>query len=122
MLKSDYPISLLCDLLAVSRSSFYYQRAEPDERELREAVNQLAAQFPTYGSRRLTAQLGRAPYELPVNRKRVRRVMREEQITCRVKRRTINTTDSRHSFPRYPNLVAELKITRPDQVWVSEIV
>jgi len=34
----------------------------------------------------------------------------------------IQTTDSKHAFPRYPNLVADLEITRPDQVWVSEIV
>jgi transposase InsO family protein len=121
MLKSDYPISMLCDLLTVSRSSFYYQPAEADESDLREAVNQLAAQFPTYGSRRLAAQLRRAPYKLTVNRKRVQRVMREEQINCRVKRRAIQTTDSKHAFPRYPNLVADLEITRPDQVWVSDI-
>lgn len=121
MLKSDYPISMLCDLLTVSRSSFYYQPAEADESDLREAVNQLAAQFPTYGSRRLAAQLRRAPYKLTVNRKRVQRVMREEQINCRVKRRVIQTTDSKHAFPRYPNLVADLEITRPDQVWVSDI-
>src|SRR4030095_17179190 len=68
ILKNDYPISLLCDLLTVSRSSFYYQPAEADESELREAVNQLAAQLPTYGSRRLAAQLRRAPHKLTVNR------------------------------------------------------
>src|SRR5262245_10920997 len=121
MLKRDYPINLLCDLLAISRSSFYYQPTEADESVLREAVNQLAAQFPTYGSRRLAAQLRRPPYKLTVNRKRVQRVMRQERITCRVKRRTIQTTDSKHQFPRYPNLVADLEITRPDQVWVSDI-
>jgi putative transposase len=121
MLKSDYPISMLCDLLTVSRSSFYYRSAQTYESELREAVNQLAAQFPTYGSRRLAAQLRRAPYKLTVNRKRVQRVMYEERINCRVKRRVIQTTDSKHAFPRYPNLVADLEITRPDQVWVSDI-
>lgn len=121
MLKNDYPISLLCDLLAISRSSFYYQPTEADESKLREAINQLAAEFPIYGSRRLAAQLRREPYKLIVNRKRVQRVMRQEQITCRVKRRTIQTTDSKHEFPRYPNLVADLEITRPDQVWVSDI-
>ena len=121
MLKSDYPIQLLCDLLAISRSSFYYQPTEADESVLHEAVNQLAAQFPTYGSRRLAAQVRRAPYKLKVNRKRMRRVMRELHVSCRVKRRTIQTTDSKHAFARYPNLVADLEITRPDQVWVSDI-
>jgi transposase InsO family protein len=121
MLKSDYPIHLLCDLLAISRSSFYYQPTEADESVLHEAVNQLAAQFPTYGSRRLAEQVRRAPYKLKVNRKRMRRVMRELRISCRVKQRTIQTTDSKHAFPRYPNLVADLEITHPDQVWVSDI-
>jgi hypothetical protein len=48
-------------LPAVSRNSFYYQPAEADESELREPVNQFEEQFPTYGSRRLAAQLRRAP-------------------------------------------------------------
>src|SRR5262249_42312518 len=121
MLRSDYPINLLCELLAISRSSFYYQPTEAGESVLHEAVNQLAAQFPTYGSRRLAAQVRRAPYELTVNRKRMRRMMQELQINCRVKQRTIQTTDSKHAFPRYPNLVSDLEITRPDQVWVSDI-
>lgn len=47
--------------------------------------------------------------------------MKEMKIQCRVKKRTIHTTDSRHSFPRYPNLVQELKIIAPNQVWVSDI-
>jgi len=121
MLKSDYPINLLCDLLTISRSSFYYQPTEADESVLHEAVNQLAAQFPTYGSRRLAAQVRRAPYALTVNRKRMRRVMQQLNLSCRVTRRTVHTTDSRHSFPRYENLVRELKILRPHQVWVSDI-
>jgi len=48
-------------LPAASRNSFYYQPAEADESELREPVNQFEEQIPTYGSRRLAAQLRRAP-------------------------------------------------------------
>ena len=121
MLRSDYPISLLCHLLEVPRSSFYYKPAEADQSQLYEAVNELAVQFPTYGSRRLAAQLRRAPFQLTVNRKRVRRVMQELGLSCQRPRRTMHTTDSRHSFPRYPNLVRELTIICPDQVWVSDI-
>ncbi len=121
MLRSDYPINLLCDLLKVTRSSFYYQPVVTDESDLHEAVNRLAAEFPTYGSRRLAAQLRRAPFRLQINRKRVRRVMQELGLSCQRPRRTIHTTDSRHAFPRYPNLVWELAITHPDQVWVSDI-
>ena len=118
---NQYPVTLLCELLAVSRSSYYYEAPEPDEEELRKAIEEIAARFPTYGSRRIAKQLGREPYQLTINRKRARRVMQELGLQCRVKKRTVQTTNSRHGFPRYPNLVADLEITCPDQVWVSDI-
>jgi putative transposase len=117
----DYPVSLLCRLLGISRSSYYYAAIKSDEREVYRAMEELAAEFPTYGSRRLTAQIRRDPYKLVVNRKRVQRIMEELGIKCRVKRRTVHTTDSRHSFPRYPNLARDLEIAFPDQVWVADI-
>jgi putative transposase len=117
----QYPISLLCDLLDASRSSYYYEPLEADDRVIRQAIERIAAEFPTYGSRRLSAQLERAPFKLTVNRKRVQRLMKEMKIQCRVKKRTVHTTDSRHSFPRYPNLVRDLKIIAPNQVWVVDI-
>jgi hypothetical protein len=52
-LESQYPVTLLCELLQVSRSSYYYEPVEPDESTVREALEKLAAEFPTYGSRRL---------------------------------------------------------------------
>jgi putative transposase len=120
-LAAQYPISLLCDLLDASRSSYYYEPLEVDDAQVRQAIEEIAAEFPTYGSRRISAQLGRDPYKLTVNRKRVQRLMKEMKIQCRVKKRTIHTTDSRHSFPRYPNLVRDLKIVAPNQVWVADI-
>jgi transposase InsO family protein len=117
----DYPVSLLCKLLGVSRSSYYYAATNSDESEVCRAMEELAAEFPTYGSRRLTAQIRRDPYKLIVNRKRTQRIMQELGIKCRVKRRMVHTTDSRHCFPRYPNLVRDLEITFPDQVWVADI-
>jgi transposase InsO family protein len=121
MLKSQYSTSLLCDLLGLARSSYYYQPEPSEERDLRQAIESIAAQFPTYGSRRIAHQLGRAPFHLTVNRKRARRVMGEMGLFCRVKRRSVRTTNSRHHFPRYENLVRELKLTRPDEVWVADI-
>jgi putative transposase len=57
----------------------------------------------------------------PVNAKRVRRWMHELNIHGAPPTRTTRTTNSNHAFPRYPNLVADLRITRPDQVWVADI-
>jgi transposase InsO family protein len=74
--------------------------------------------WPPGGYRRLTAMLRREGWA--VNAKRVRRLMAEMGLKCRapVRRRT---SDSRHDFPRYPNLVEGLEITRPDHVWVADI-
>ena len=121
-LSATYPISLLCAVLGLARSSFYYKEGTPDEAALEQAIEQVAARFPTYGTRRITHQVRREEPDLrPLNRKRVQRVMREKKLLVKRKRRTPKTTNSQHSFPRYPNLVATLPILFPNQVWVSDI-
>ncbi len=118
---TSYPITPLCRLLELPRSSYYYEPRERDESKLRVAIEAVAGEFPTYGSRRVAEQVGRKPYEILVNRKHMQRLMRELGLQRPVKRRTYRTTDSRHGFPRYPNWVEGLDITYPDQVWVSDI-
>ena len=56
-----------------------------------------------------------------VNGKRVRRLMADMGLKGKAPHRGRRTTDSRHGFPRYPNLVERLEITRPDQVWAADI-
>jgi transposase InsO family protein len=119
--QEDYPVSVACDLLELSPSTYYYQPVQSDESELEAAIEEIAGQFPIYGTRRVTNQLRRSPYRLRVNRKRVRRIMAEKELLRPVKRRKRHTTDSQHPYPRYPNLVKELEIVHPDQVWVSDI-
>lgn len=119
MLGQDYPVTLVCDVLGCARSSYYYHAAKPDDREVRAAITAVAAEWPTYGYRRTTAQLRRQAWR--VNLKRVRRLMREMGLQVKTKRKAHKTTDSAHDFPRYPNLVQGLDIVRPDQVWVSDI-
>src|SRR5262245_46826354 len=122
-LKSDYPIKMLCDLLALPPSHWYYRSVKRDERDLQKAVEQVIGQFPNYGSRRATHQLRRERGEFKaIGRKRVRRVLTEMGLKLWRKAIKKQTTDSRHSFPRYENLVKELDVVRPDQVWVGEIV
>jgi len=47
--------------------------------------------------------------------------MRESDLLCRVKRKWVKTTDSRHRFPRYPNLIKKMAISRLNQVWLADI-
>ena len=119
MLSQDYPVSLACEVLGCMRSSYYYQPKQRDETEIKAAIDAVAAEWPTYGYRRVTAQLRRQGRV--VNHKRVRRLMREMDLPARTKSKKPKTTNSEHDFPRYPNLVQDLEIVRPNQVWVSDI-
>jgi transposase InsO family protein len=110
---------LVCRTLGCPRSSYYYQGKGRDDQALKEALKQAAGTWPTYGYRRLTAQLQREGW--PVNEKRVRRLMGELGLQGKVYRKKRRTTNSDHPFPRYPNLVQELEVVRPDQVWVADI-
>lgn len=119
-LSATYPIRLVCRLLGVPRSSVYYAvRAPIDEAMLKTALLDLAAEWPTYGYRRLTRMMKRLGW--PVNTKRVRRWMAELNLCGDPPEKKCRTTDSRHPFPRYENLVKTLEILRPDQVWVADI-
>ena len=59
MLSDDYPVSVICDVVGLPRSSYYYSVVECDETPLKTAMEKAAAKFPTYGSRRLTEQVKR---------------------------------------------------------------
>ena len=119
-LADHYPLRLVCRLLGVPRRSVYYTaRPAFDEAMLKTALLDLAAEWPTYGYRRLTEMMRRLGWR--VNAKRVRRWMDELGLTGAPPARTTRTTNSQHSFPRYPNLVKDLKILRPEHVWVADI-
>jgi putative transposase len=119
LLRKDVSINKLCAVLGVSRSSAYYDPRPGEDRPLREALIEVAGQWPTYGYRRLTKQLQREGHD--VNAKRVRRLMHELGIVGKAPERKPRTTDSGHAYPRYPNLVEGLKVTRPDEVWVADL-
>jgi len=68
MLCSSYPIALICEALDCARSSHYYQANAADQSELVAAIQEILVEWPTYGYRRVTAQLQRQGWE--VNHKR----------------------------------------------------
>ena len=119
-LAAVYPIHLICQVLGYPRSSYYYQPSAGDDAEIETAIEEVAERWPKYGYRRITVQLRREK-QLAVNNKRVRRLMRKKGLQAQIQRKKRRTTNSEHDFPRYPNLVQELDVVRPDQVWVADI-
>jgi transposase InsO family protein len=119
--KHGYAVRPACDLLDLSPSSYYYRCQAAADQRLEADLKLVAGQHPTYGTRRLMHQLRRKPYGYRVNRKRIQRLARRLDLLRPAKRRKMRTTDSQHPYPRYENLVKNLEILRPDQVWVSDI-
>lgn len=114
-------VAARCRALEWSRASYYRVQHETAEADmsLRSLIQQVALEWPCYGYRRITAELNRRGHR--VNRKRVLRLMREDNLLVLRKRRFVHTTNSDHRLPIYPNLVPELVITGCDQLWVADI-
>jgi putative transposase len=113
----------LCDVFGVNRA-WYYERlsaSEPTETDiaLRDAIERIVLAFPGYGYRRVTAELHRQGQF--VNHKCVLRIMREEALLCHLKRHFVVTTNAKHGLATYPNLLAEAKLTAPNQAFVADI-
>lgn len=113
----------MCKLGQVSRAGWYRQQADAQsadrDLELRDEIQKIALEWPAYGSRRITAELKRRGWT--VNRKRVQRLMRQDNLLCLRKRKFVVTTDSDHGLRVYPNLVRQMTLTGIDQLWRADI-
>jgi putative transposase len=113
----------MCELGQVSRAGLYRfapetEHADPDL-DLRDEIQRIALEFPSYGRPRITAELKRRGWK--VNHKRVGRIMREDNLLCLRKRKFVVTTDSNHNFRVYPNLAGGMELTGIDQLWIADI-
>jgi putative transposase len=116
-------IDRMVKLGRVSRSGFYrWDDTEPGadrDMELRDAMQRIAVEWPSYGRPRITAELRRRGWR--VNPKRVYRLMREDNLLCVRRRKFVVTTDSNHTRKVYPNLARNMILTATDQLWVADI-
>jgi putative transposase len=111
-------------LAGISRASFYRfgHKVEGDvdsNMDLREAIQRIALEWPSYGRRRITRALRRCGWT--VNPKRVYRLMREDNLLCVRKRKFVLTTDSKHGRKIYPNLARNMLLSSTDQLWRAAI-
>ena len=114
----------MCGIAGFVRSG-YYRFLDPDkpaamDMDLRDEIQKIAVEWPCYGSRRITEELKARKWD--VNRKRVQRIMREDNLLCVTRRGFIvPTTDSAHGLRVYPNRAASMTLTGIDQLWVADI-
>lgn len=109
----------------LGRSSYYYkpQPADPakvqEELDIVKRMERIKTEFVRYGRPRMTKALHREG--LVINSKCVRRIMAENSLLCKVKRRFVKTTYSNHKFPVYINLIKDFPITGLNRVWIADI-
>lgn len=107
------------DLLSVSRSSVYYRAAPPPPEEvvLKHRIDRIYTEWPTYGSRRITAQLQREGCR--IGRERVQRYLREMGLEAVYPGPKTSPRNPEHKV--YPYLLRNLTIGRVNQVWGIDI-
>jgi len=124
LLQGSLSIERVCQLVPVSRRSFYRslkeQQPADEELEVRSAIQQIALEHRRrYGYRRITAELHRRGMQ--INHKRVVRIMREDNLLGLQPQRFKVTTNSNHKFEVYLNLAARMKLSGINQLWVADI-
>jgi len=125
-MKTDTELSVagMCSLAGFSRAG-YYRAQQPmpapsqEDLKLRDAMHRVALEWPAYGSRRMSRELRKRG--MKVNRKRLQRLMREDNLLCVAKRKFVVTTDSAHPLPVYPNLPPKMNVTGINQLWIADI-
>lgn len=125
--KAEFPVGVLCEAVGVSRSAFYaWCRGTPSQRKL--ANERVLAEIRAihvehrarYGSPRMLDELRDRGHD--VGKHRVARLMRENGVRARIRRRFRRTTDSGHKHPIAPNLLArQFTTSAPNQAWVGDI-
>ena len=113
----------MCEVAGFSRAGYYRfldpEKPAPADMDLRDEIQKIALEWPSYGSRRIKRELKERGWD--VNRKRVQRLMREDNLLCVRKRKFVVTTDAAHGLKVYPNLAGSMILTGVDQLWVADI-
>ncbi len=113
----------MCEMATVSRASFYrhWEKKAPTEAEmaLRDVIQRMVVSHRFYGYRRIAILVQREGYE--VGTKKVRRLMKEDNLLAVRRRKFVTTTDSDHDFVVYPNLAEQLIVSDVNQLWVADI-
>lgn len=126
--KATTTTSQLCRLFGVSRQSFYQywknQVLQSNEQKIvLDLVRQIRKDHPVIGTRKLYLMIKQAleSHHIKMGRDKLYDLLAETGLLLRKRNRRVRTTFSNHRFRKYPNLIVGLTLSRPNQVWVSDI-
>jgi putative transposase len=104
----------------LSRSTFYDAPSKKaDDARIVARITAICDEFEAYGYRRVAAELRHQG--LAINAKKIRRLMRENALQPKRRRRFVATTNSDHGYPVFPNLAKDMRVDGPNQLWVADI-
>ena len=120
---TNVPTERACKNFGVSKQAFYNWKRMTNptdaDSDVLKMIREIALEYSKYGYRRVTHELHRRGFV--VNHKRVRRIMKENNLLVRRKKFKPITTRSDHGLPVYPNLAKDLAVTELNQLWVADI-
>ncbi|MGJ8549600.1 IS3 family transposase [Winogradskyella wichelsiae] len=123
-----YSIAVICDAFSLKRDAYYkYHKRYIAKKEVERTVVQLVRKsrrtLPREGTRKLMKSLHHEFQNLhiKIGRDRLFSILRDNELLVRRKKYSSRTTNSYHRFYKYNNIIKDLKINRPNQVWASDI-
>lgn len=131
VLRQIYPqhsLSYYCRQFGKSRQGWYEQQNKGEDQDMAQAlviglVKEIRAELPRCGTTKLHFMLEQRlkEHSIKLGRDALYDLLRQHGYLIRQRRRKPYTTDSTHPFRKYPNLIREMVIDRPNQLWVSDI-
>jgi transposase InsO family protein len=109
----------------LSTSTYYYnpkvsrEVRATEESEIRDAIEKVHLKLPKSGYRTMLWYVRRQGYK--IGESRLRRIMKENNLQAKIKKKFIKTTNSEHDEKVHPNLLPEMAVDNVNQVWVSDI-
>jgi len=127
-LYSHFGVSYYCRLLGKTRQAFYDQRNKPSDTGMEEAlvlklVQEIRKNLPRCGSDKLHVMLQDSfvVHGIKMGRDALNELLNKHGYLIRCRRRKAYTTNSRHRYKKYPNLIRNLLVAQAGKLWVSDI-
>lgn len=118
----------LCDLFGKSRQAWYDKQKYKDQTAfenemLLEQVRSIRKSLPRIGAEKLHLMTADFCWQhhIKIGRDKFTRLLKEQNLLIPRRTRRVSTTVSHHHYFKYPNLIKDMKVTRPNVLWVSDI-
>jgi transposase InsO family protein len=126
--EKPFSIAFICNSFSLKRDAYYkyqkrYVKQKKVEKQIIELVNKSRRTLPREGTRKLMKSLKNdfEKQQLKIGRDLLFRILRENNLLVRRKKYSSRTTNSHHRFYKYNNIIKDINISRPNQVWAADI-